>query len=262
VTFTHDGERKQGRLASVLEDSPASGQVLLDGADDPLNIPLSELTRMPATSAEATAAHLVPASKCTSLERGPWSAYGQELWRRVASQVLLHSHVMAQQSVDAVEVMASDSSCPVLWQARALKDVEVRSLVLVPYTKGSWIPFEDGEKLKHPASLHPALPFTSVCEVGAEKLGDSMKLILRSPLVGGKIGSEAPAPFWCALAGDMQHANMKFEECSVTTATPTMKVKGGAKLRQKSTSLVMTFKVLTNSKPLKRGECLVLGKEA
>lgn len=262
VTFNHDGERKQGRLANMLADDPANGQVVLDGAGEPLNIPLSELTPVEAASCEATAAYEVPASKCKSLEYAAWSEYGPELWKRIASHVLLHSFVITQSSVNAVEVMASDSSCPVLWQARALKDIEARGIILVPYTKGNWIPFEDGEKLKHPASLHPALPFVSVCEVGAEKCGDTTKLILRSPLIRDKIGSEAPAPFWCVLAGKAEHANMKFEECTIAIATPSVKVKGGSKMRQKSTSLAVKFQVLTNNKSVKRGECLVVPREA
>ena len=142
---------------------------------------------IPNSSGQVDVPYHVPASMCESVEPPPWDNYGQELWLRIGSHVMLHTYLLEQQSTSAVEVMTIDASEPVLWQARALRQLPIEELTLIPFSPTALIPFKDGDKIKRPTTLHPSLPFHIVCETGAAHLGVSAKFIIKTP-IGGKLG--------------------------------------------------------------------------
>ena len=175
---------------------------------------------------------------------------------------MLHTYLLEQQSTSAVEVMTIDASEPVLWQARALRQLPIEELTLIPFSPTALIPCKDGDKIKRPTTLHPSLPFHIVCETGAADLGDSAKFIIKTP-IGGKLGNVAPPPFWCVLeAMDDADANMEYRGCTINNGIPSITIdrKGKKHKKPKLTPLTVTFKVLVNIKPLERGECLVVKK--
>ena len=116
--------------------------------------------------------------------------------------------------------------------------------------------------IKRPKHLFGGLPLLATIRAECASAGDSMVFAVRSPLSGKQSLAEAPSPFWCALeaAGDEEEAriNMQMELARFEFSTVPMHVGDGQpKKKRKGTVLAVTFPVLVNSKPLKKGDTLL-----
>ena len=210
-------------------------------------------------------AYELPVDGMKSVPNTPADEYPQLLWRRLATQGLLHMHMNHKASADGAEVVVLEEAAPVVYQARALKAFAKGALVLVPLASADLLAFEDGAKLKRPRSLHPHLPFVCACRAGAFELDDSAVFLAKSPLASAAVPATVASPFWAVLqAKAPEHANM--EVSTLTMESPSTSfvlepsgkaaAKGRAK-KPKNTPLTLVVPVFVNCRDVERGEVLV-----
>ena len=214
------------------------------------------------SNSEATKAHDIGESQVAGVPREPWEQLAPELWRRMASETLLHVYAMTSDSVDKVQVVRAESAIPQVWQARALANIAPKKLILVPWVKSAPAEVDADEPApKRPKDLHPALPDHEVMRVEAKGCTDAPRFLLRSPL-GGKIGTCAPAPFWCVLSRPEPHlANMEYRDCTAEVVAPTCSLeslKKGEGLKLPKVKVQLTIRALINNCNIQRGDVLTV----
>ena len=198
----------------------------------------------------------VETSMCNIVPMPTLSSFGPDLWFKVTQQCLLHAHVLHASALGKVQALVSESTEPVVWQARAVKSISPKELILIPFSS-VLLPHTE---VKRPATLHPALRTTAEVTSGAEGCTDEVRFVLKSPLLG-KVGEHAPAPFWYVLkVSSQESANMELVMCTVNMPTPTLALpclsKSQSAQRTKKANLRVTFPVLVNTKQLERGHVL------
>lgn len=75
----------------------------------------------------------ISSDMCVVMPSAPLAHHGEELWRRITMQCLLHAFVIQHASVDGVQIMVAQSTEPMVWQARATKTHAEGTLMLIPY---------------------------------------------------------------------------------------------------------------------------------
>ena len=199
----------------------------------------------------------------------PTEEYSLLLWRRLATQGLLHQFLNHEASAKGVEVVVLETAAPVVYQARALKAFAKGALVLVPFASADLVLFEDGAKLKRPRGLHPHLPWLCPCRAGAFEMGDVATFLAKSPLASNAVPASVASPFWAVLqAQEADHANMAVSALNMTLPSTSFVLeapsgsaakataKGKAK-KAKATPLSFVAPVFVNTRDVARGEVLV-----
>ena len=198
----------------------------------------------------------VEAAMCNIVSMPPLSSFGPDLRFKVTQQCVLHAHIVHASALTKVQALVSESTEPVVWQARAVKSISPKELILIPFSS-VLLPHTE---IKRPATLHPALRTTAEVTSTAEGCTDEFRFVLKSPLLS-KVGEHAPAPFWYVLKVSSQaSANMELVMCTATMPTPTLAIpclsKNQQSKRAKNTNLKVTFPVLVNTTQLERGHVL------
>ena len=202
-----------------------------------------------------------------SLEAPAWGSRRELLWLRLAQQGLLQMHIQQKASADMVEVSVLEASEPVVYQARALQDVSLGQLILVPFVEPEPALLEDTAKWRRPKTLHPHLPFVAGLRAGAPSVDDTTRFMLKSPLASATLPVVAPAPFWATLAAqkdadaNMKSSTMNIEfaptEITIAGEKALAKGRGKGKKKGKAPPLRVDIPVLVNRKDIQRGEVLV-----
>ena len=261
------GAKKKPRLTDELE-------VYVEEALEPSasSAPAAFAPKVSASAEASVSAPLVfayalPSEGFQRLEPPPWDGRSALLWLRLVQQGLLHLHMRKKASADMVEVSVLEAADPVVYQARTLSAVGVGHLTLIPFVDVAPSPLQDIEKWRRPKTLHPHLPFMATFLGGAPSLEDGARFGVKSPLASAASPpSVAPAPFWAALAAQAEtDANLQVTTCSVAfspdlgSCDVPAKGRGRGKKRAANAAPVLQvdIPVLTNFKPLERGEVLV-----
>lgn len=108
--------------------------------------------------------------------------------------------------------------------------------------------------------MHLALPIS--VDVTIEASGcDGSHFALKSPLCG-KIGENAPAPYWTVLhIEEPEEANMEEQEATVSFPTPAVvlkSAKASSGSKRKVPMLTVTMPVLVNKAKINTGEVLTI----
>ena len=203
------------------------------------------------------------ATSCAGVDWRRWETYGTELWTRIATQLLLQGHMLFKESADMVDIAKATACFPEVYQARANTDVKAGGLELYPFVAGPLIPFKDGESIStRPERLHPSLPFACVLVACSDAADDSCRFLVKSPLVtNNRMSSETvPSPFWCVIAAKKGDPVINMERRDVTIAIPSVDytVAGQPAKKAKVGKMALVVTAFVNSKPINKGECLVV----
>lgn len=76
----------------------------------------------------------ISSDMCVVIPSAPLAHHGDELWRRVTLQCLLHAFVIQHASVEGVQIQVAQTTEPMVWQARAAKTHAEGTLMLIPYS--------------------------------------------------------------------------------------------------------------------------------
>ena len=252
-TIEDDPERAKKKAKKVDTDIVLSATGAESSADGPEGS---------ATSSAVVLPHAITPDMGVVMAFRPSSSSNDELWTRIASQCFIHAHLLHDPSVDKVQAAVVEACEPVVWQVRPRKQIAARDLVLVPWVLDKLVPDEENaKKKKRPTSFHPALMMKTTLVASATNCEDEYFFTVRSPLLSGKIGEYAPAPFWCVLkVKNEKEANMTLTTLTVTMTSPTLAIDGTnqPKKAKKASNLQLVVPVLTNTREVREGEVLTM----
>ena len=248
VTFAKDGEVNVEAEPAVEEEAAACPEVL-----QPYDI--SEETKQ--------------------LDAALPDSVGFSLFQKFAEVQLLNSHIFHHNGAkNLIQVENVEATDPMVWLARARVAVSPGALVLVPWVASlaRLVPEEgndsDGiveKSIKRPRHLHGSLPLFAKIRISCKQLGDNVDFAARSPLAG-KLSSAAacPSAFWCVLEageGDDERVNMKLETGHMSFPATQAKISGTPACRKKKSHQIdIEIPVLVNSRPIKKGQVLIMDR--
>ena len=246
VTFAEDGEVNVEAEAVVEQEAAACPEVL-----QPYDV--SEAIKQ--------------------VDPGPCDPFGFMLFAKFAEAQLLNSHIFHQNGAKGlVQVENSEATDPMVWLARARAAVPPGALVLVPWVASLVRLIPEGStdsdaiaerSIKRPRHLHGGLPLFAKITITCKTLDDIVHFAARSPLAGKLSSSVAcPSAFWCVLEageGDEERVNMKLESGHMSFPAMQAQISGTPACRKKKSPMIdIDFPVLVNSRPIMKGEALIM----
>ena len=248
VTFTQDGEVNVEAEPAVEQEAAACPQVL-----QPYDI----------------------SEESKQLSPGLSDNIGFTLFEKFTEAQLLNAHIFHHNVAKTlIQVEIVEATDPMVWLARARAAVAPGALVLVPWVAqlARLVP-ENGKdsdgiaekSIKRPRHLHGGLPLFAKIRTSCKPLKDIVHFAARSPLAG-KLSSAAacPSAFWCVLEagkGDEERVNMKLETGQMSFPATQLQISGTPACRKKRSHMIdIEIPVLVNSKPIKKGEVLIMNR--